>query len=147
MANDEFYTPKRVYEVIRDWAVERYSLEGREIVRPFFKGADYTRAIYPKGCVVIDNPPFSIGGEIIDFYLERGIDFFLLCQTQKGISLLRKREDKISFIASGARVKYDNQDNDIATSFITNLERDNLLYVACDLSEEIKCANTSIQEG
>ena len=147
MANDEFYTPKRVYEVIKDWAVERYSLEGREIIRPFFKGADYTRAIYPKGCIVIDNPPFSICGEIIDFYLGKGIDFFLLCQTQKGINLLRKREDKISFIASGARVKYDNQDNTIATSFITNLEKENLLHVACDLTEEIRCANTSIQEG
>ena len=97
--------------------------------------------------MVIDNPPFSIGSQIVDFYLEKGIDFFLFCQTQKGINLLNGREDKISFIASGARVKYDNQDNDIATSFITNLEKEQLLSVACDLSEEIKCANTSIQEG
>ena len=41
MANDEFYTPKRVYEVIKDWAVKRYGLEGREIMRPFYKGGDY----------------------------------------------------------------------------------------------------------
>ena len=147
MANDEFYTPKRVYEVIKNWAVKRYGLEGREIIRPFYKGGDYKRANYPKGCVVIDNPPFSIGAQIVDFYLEKGIDFFLFCQTQKGIDLLNAREDKISFIASGAKVKYDNQDNGIATSFITNLEKEQLLIVACDLSEEIKCANTNIQEG
>ena len=147
MANDEFYTPKMVYEVIKNWAVKRYGLEGREIIRPFYRGGDYKRANYPKGCVVIDNPPFSIGAQIVDFYLEKGIDFFLFCQTQKGIDLLNGREDKISFIASGARVKYDNQDNGIATSFITNLEKEQLLIVACDLSEEIKCANTSIQEG
>ena len=96
---------------------------------------------------MIDNPPFSIGAQIVDFYLEKGIDFFLFCQTQKGIDLLNAREDKISFIASGAKVKYDNQDNGIATSFITNLEKEQLLIVACDLSEEIKCANTNIQEG
>lgn len=147
MANDEFYTPKRVYEAVKNLAVKRYGLEGREIIRPFYKGGDYKRVNYPKGCVVIDNPPFSIGSQIVDFYLEKGIDFFLFCQTQKGLSLLNGREDKLSFIASGARVKYDNQDNDIATSFITNLEKVQLLSVACDLTEEIRCANTSIQEG
>lgn len=147
MANDEFYTPKRVYEVIKDWAVQRYGLEGREIIRPFYKGGDYKRVNYPEGCVVIDNPPFSIGSQIVDFYLEKGIDFFLFCQTQKGLNQLKGREGRISFIACGARIKYDNQEQAIGTSFITNLEMDNLLYVACDLTEEIKCVNTFTQKG
>lgn len=147
MANDEFYTPKRVYEVIKDWAVKRYGLEGREIIRPFYKGGDYKRANYPKGCVVIDNPPFSICSQIIDFYLEKGIDFFLLYQTTKGLNPLREREDKISFIACGASVAYENQDTKIGTSFLTNLEKENLLLVACDLTEEIRCANTYTQKG
>ena len=147
MANDEFYTPKRVYEVIKNWAVKRYGLEGREIIRPFYKGGDYKRANYPKGCVVIDNPPFSIGLQIVDFYLEKGIDFFLFCQTQKGITTLQRMENRLSLIVCGEKVKYDNQEQTISTSFITNLEKENLLYVACDLTEEIRCANTSIQEG
>lgn len=147
MANDEFYTPKRVYEVIKNWAVKRYGLEGREIIRPFYKGGDYKRANYPKGCVVIDNPPFSICGQIVDFYLEKGIDFFLLYQTTKGLNPLREREDKISFIACGASVAYENQDTKIGTSFLTNLEKENLLLVACDLTEEIRCANTYTQKG
>lgn len=147
MANDEFYTPKRVYEVIKNWAVKRYSLEGREIIRPFYKGGEYKRANYPKGCVVIDNPPFSIGLQIVDFYLEKGIDFFLFCQTQKGITTLQRMENRLSLIVCGEKVKYDNQEQTISTSFITNLEKENLLYVACDLTEEIRCANTSIQEG
>lgn len=147
MANDEFYTPKRVYEVIKDWAVKRYGLEGREIIRPFYKGGDYKRANYPKGCVVIDNPPFSICGQIVDFYLEKGIDFFLLYQTTKGLNPLKEREDKISFIACGASVAYENQDTKIGTSFLTNLEKENLLLVACDLTEEIRCANTYTQKG
>lgn len=96
---------------------------------------------------MIDNPPFSIGAQIVDFYLEKGIDFFLFCQTQKGINLLNGREDKISFIASGASVAYENQDTKIGTSFLTNLEKENLLLVACDLTEEIRCANTDTQKG
>nr|DAF26105.1 MAG TPA: adenine-specific methyltransferase [Caudoviricetes sp.] len=148
MANDEFYTPKRVYEVIKNWAVKRYGLEGREIIRPFYKGGgDYKRANYPKGCVVIDNPPFSIGAQIVDFYLEKGIDFFLFYQTQKGLSQLKGREGRISFIACGVSVAYENQDTKIGTSFLTNLEKENLLLVACDLTEEIRCANTYTQKG
>ena len=147
MANDEFYTPKRVYEVIKNWAVKRYCLEGREIMRPFYKGGDYKRVNYPEGCVVIDNPPFSIGSQIVDFYLEKGIDFFLFCQTQKGLTTLQRSEHRLSLIVCGERVKYDNQEEKIGTSFITNLEEENLLYVACNLTEEIRCVNTNIQEG
>lgn len=96
---------------------------------------------------MIDNPPFSICGQIVDFYLEQGIDFFLLYQTTKGLNPLREREDKISFIACGASVAYENQDTKIGTSFLTNLEKENLLLVACDLTEEIRCANTYTQKG
>ena len=49
MANDEFYTPKRVYEVIKNWAVKRYCLEGREIMRPFYKGGTTKGLIIRKG--------------------------------------------------------------------------------------------------
>ena len=57
---DDCYTPENVYEAVRDWAVQEYGLEVREIVRPFWPGGDYERFAYPDGCVVIDNPPFSI---------------------------------------------------------------------------------------
>ena len=32
---DDCYTPKNVYETVKTWAVEEYSLQGREVVRPF----------------------------------------------------------------------------------------------------------------
>lgn len=147
MANDEFYTPKRVYEVVKNWAAKRYGLEGREIIRPFYKGGDYKRVNYPEGCVVIDNPPFSICSQIIDFYLEKGIDFFLFYQTTKGLNPLKEREDKISLIACGGKIKYDNQEQTIGTSFLTNLEKENLLYVSCDLTEDIRCANSFTPKG
>ena len=96
---------------------------------------------------MIDNPPFSIGSQIVDFYLEKGIDFFLFCQTQTGLTTLQRSEHRLSLIVCGERVKYDNQEEKIGTSFITNLEEENLLYVACNLTEEIRCVNTNIQEG
>ena len=96
---------------------------------------------------MIDNPPFSIGSQIVDFYLEKGIDFFLFCQTQKGLTTLQRSEHRLSLIVCGERVKYDNQEEKIGTSFITNLEEENLLYVASNLTEEIRCVNTNIHEG
>lgn len=55
---DDCYTPKPVYDAVRDWVVARYGLEGRPIVRPFYPGGDYAAMQYPTGCVVIDNPRF-----------------------------------------------------------------------------------------
>lgn len=51
MANDEFYTPKRVYEAVKNWAVKRYDLEGREIIRPFYKGGTTKGLITQKGAL------------------------------------------------------------------------------------------------
>ena len=69
---DDCYTPPEVFEAVKRWAVARYGLEGREIVRPFYPGGDYERAEYPAGCVVIDNPPFSILAKITAFTCGRG---------------------------------------------------------------------------
>ena len=77
LTTDDCYTPPEVYEAVKDWAVKEYKLEDREIVRPFYPGGDYEHFNYIDGSVVIDNPPFSILSKIIDFYMERGIKFFL----------------------------------------------------------------------
>ena len=77
LTTDDCYTPDLVYTAIKDWAVKEYNLEGREIVRPFYPGGDYEAYEYPDGCVVIDNPPFSISAKIKDFYTGRKIDYFL----------------------------------------------------------------------
>ena len=75
---DDCYTPEPVYNTVRDWAITRYGLEGRQIIRPFYPGGDYAHASYPDGCVVIDNPPFSILAEIVDFYQSMHIPFSCL---------------------------------------------------------------------
>ena len=57
---DDCYTPSLVYEAVLCWAREHLKIEDRPVVRPFYPGGDYEHADYPPGCVVIDNPPFSI---------------------------------------------------------------------------------------
>lgn len=77
LTTDDCYTPENIYACVRDWAVDRYGLAGAEVVRPFFPGGDYEHYDYPEGCVVIDNPPFSILSNICRFYDKRGIRYFL----------------------------------------------------------------------
>ena len=74
---DDCYTPELVYDIVVQWVRENADIEGREIVRPFWPGGDYEAYEYPDGCVVIDNPPFSIFSKICRFFMARGIRFFL----------------------------------------------------------------------
>lgn len=74
---DDCYTPPEVYKVIKDWVCRRYGIDPEKIIRPFWPGADYQAMEYQGGCVVVDNPPFSILSKICEYYLDRGIPFFL----------------------------------------------------------------------
>lgn len=78
---DDCYTPPAIYEAVKDWAVKEYGIDPATIVRPFYPGGDYERFEYPEGCVVLDNPPFSILSKILRFYDERGIAYFLFAPT------------------------------------------------------------------
>ena len=133
LTTDDCFTPPAVYEVVKDWAVEHYGLQGRPIVRPFYPGGDFEHFNYPADCVVIDNPPFSIGAKIIDFYLERGIAFFLFAQNLTLFSTARGRANAV--IANG-KVTYENGAV-VSTSFLTSLG-DYLVETAPDLAERIK---------
>lgn len=63
---DDCYTPQPVYDAVLGWLRENADIEGREIVRPFWPGGDYEHYDYPDGCVVVDNPPFSIFTQVCD---------------------------------------------------------------------------------
>ena len=129
---DDCYTPGPVYEEIKDWAVERYGLQGREIVRPFWPGGDYEHFDYPEGCVVIDNPPFSILAKIEKNFLAWGIDFFLFAP---GLSIF-KPEPELHYVICDMNIVYQNGAN-VPMSFVTNLG-DCLMQTAPELSEKVK---------
>ena len=114
---DDCYTPDNVYEAVRSWAVDRYSLQGRKILRPFYPGGDYQNEDYPEGCCVIDNPPFSILSEIVRFYMERKISFFLFAPR---LTLFGIASGLCNYLPVEASVTYENGAR-VATSFVTNM--------------------------
>lgn len=123
---DDCYTPEAVYNAVRDWTVNEFGLEGREIVRPFWPGVDFETFDYPENCVVIDNPPFSIYSKILKFYTEEGIDFMLFGPTLT----LFKRYD-CCYIVTSETVTYANGAK-VNTSFVTSLDKVN--RIRCDRS-------------
>lgn len=121
---DDCFTPPEIYEFVKDWAVKRYDLEGREIVRPFYPGGDYEAFEYNEGAVVIDNPPFSLQTKITDFYLEKGIDFFLFAN---GMTVFTaKRERPVCAVIVNGVIEYENGAK-VNTSFLTNLDSNNVI--------------------
>lgn len=133
---DDCYTPDIVYQAVKDWAIARYSLEGAEIVRPFYPGGDYQSADYPIGCVVIDNPPFSILSEICRWYKERGIHFFLFAPT---LTLFSVASGTCNYLPCGVSVTYENGAN-VSTSFVSDLGGSKL-EIAPELYQAVKAAN------
>ena len=117
LTTDDCYTPQNIYEAIRDWAVEHYGLGNAQILRPFFPGGDYEHEDYPDGCVVIDNPPFSILSQICKFYMERGIRFFLFAPA---LTLFSIASGACNYLPMSCRITYENG-ADVRTSFVTNL--------------------------
>ena len=117
LTTDDVYTPDNVYRAVRDWAFEHYELEGSPVVRPFYPGADYRSADYPAGCVVIDNPPFSILSEICGWYEDHAIRYFLFAP---GLTLFSINSGRSRYLPVGASIEYTNGAS-IATSFVTNM--------------------------
>ena len=69
LTTDDCYTPQPIYEAVCEWVDKNITpLKGRQIIRPFFPGGDYEHYNFPEGCIVIDNPPFSISAKILRTY-------------------------------------------------------------------------------
>ena len=113
---DDCYTPENIYNVAKRWSLKKYKLGNPPVVRPFYPGGNYKKENYPKGCVVIDNPPFSIISEICEWYTENGIAYFLFAPT---LTLLGIMRGKANYVACGSGVVYENGAS-VNTSFVTN---------------------------
>ena len=117
---DDCYTPENIYNAVRDWVCNKYSVDKNKIVRPFYPGGDYQNFNYPADCVVVDNPPFSIYSQILRWYEAHNVRFFLFAPSLTLISCFSKTR-KTTFIATGVSVIYANGAN-VGTSFATDLD-------------------------
>ena len=136
---DDCYTPDIVYNAVADWVANEYGLNRKNFVRPFYPGGDYKNEKYPKGCVVVDNPPFSILSEILTHYKDRGVKFFLFAPHLTLFS--SSSSSSSSALATGVNITYENGAN-VNTSFLTNLEPEDVRARSCpSLYASVKTAN------
>lgn len=143
---DDCYTPPEIFEVVLDYACERYGIDRASIVRPFWPDGDYEREEYPDGCVVVDNPPFSILSKIIEFYMEHGIGFFLFAPTLTCLSQ-RKWATRINHIVCHSSITYENGAS-VNTSFVTNLDTDGTVAESNpELSDAINAKDEELQKA
>ena len=119
---DDCYTPPNVYAAIAGWVAREYQLRAADFVRPFYPGGDYRRFYYPDGCVVVDNPPFSLLAEIVAWYTRQGLRFFLFAPT---LTLFSSSSSSCAALPCGVQITYDNGAQ-VNTSFLTNLEPDDI---------------------
>ena len=135
---DDCYTPQIVYNAVSDWVTNEYNLNAECFIRPFFPGGDYKKVEYKNTDIVVDNPPFSILAEIVKFYTEKNIKFFLFAPTLVG---LIRYSDLCTAIACGVSITYENGAA-VNTSFVTNLENENIrIKTSPTLYETVKNAN------
>ena len=143
---DDCYTPDGIYEVVLDYVVKRFGIDRSKVVRPFYPGGDYERAAYPEGCAVVDNPPFSILSQIIAFYLDRGIPFFLFAPT---LTCLASRGTvmRCDHIVCHTSITYENGAS-VNTSFVTNMEKDGTVLESCpELADAINAKDEELQSA
>ena len=136
---DDCYTPPLVYDAVLEWARGHLDIGDRPVVRPFCPGGDYEHYDYPPGCVVIDNPPFSIFSSIVRFYTSRGISFLLFAPSLTSI------RPECTFIGVGSTVIYENGAS-VNTSFVTNMKPGIVCLSAPDLRRAVDQAVAATQK-
>lgn len=120
---DDCYTPEVVYNAVADWVANTYGLQKSRFKRPFYPGGDYQKDSYSPDDIVVDNPPFSIMAEILTWYLEHHVRFFLFAPHLTAMS--SSSSSKATVIGVGVGITYANG-AEVNTSFLTNLEPHNV---------------------
>lgn len=135
---DDCYTPPEIYELVKNWACREYEINPDCIVRPFWPGGNYESYDYPDGCVVLDNPPFSILSKICMFYLNRDIAFFLFAPSLTALAG-RNIVMRMNHIFCDTRIEYENGAI-VNTAFVTSFGGDTVIQTAPELGESINNA-------
>ena len=128
-----------MYDTVADYVSGRLGIPRKNFVRPFFPGSDFENFDYKDGCVVMDNPPFSIFSKTVKFYTEHKIPFFIF---GPHLTIFNAFNDETTAILCCAKVIYDNGAI-VSTSFMTNLPSDNAVEVLPELKYRIESAQES----
>lgn len=119
---DDCYTPPGVYDAVIEYVdKEVISLNGLNVVRPFYPGGDYQKDAqsYDDKTIVIDNPPFSIISKICKFYQENNIKFFLFCPGLTALNTIGAVQG-LTVVVAAKTLVYGNGAG-VNSAFVTNL--------------------------
>ena len=136
---DDCYTPDNIYEAVAGWVAKEYKVKRLQMVRPFYPGGDFEKYDYKPGDVVVDNPPFSILAKIYDFYIQKGVKFFLFAPSMTSLKSAATRE-LCAIYPQDCDILYENG-AEVPTAFVTNLQPGIITRTAKDLGAAIKEAN------
>lgn len=136
LTTDDCYTPPEVMDAVNGFVARRFGRDPATFVRPFFPGGDFENFDYPDGCVVVDNPPFSIYAKIVRHYLARGIDFFLFAPSLTAFVV----DADCCYFVTNADVVYENGAR-VKTSFATSLDRENRVVLDAELTRAVEEAS------
>ena len=143
LTTDDCYTPPAVYKVVADYVIDTYKVKESDFVRPFYPGGDYQKENYTKDSIVVDNPPFSIYDEIINFYIDNNIKFFLFGPM---LTLFRRKHKQLTYILVNCGIVYQNGAT-IKTAFATNLDNTGaFIKTSHELTKKINNVNNTIKE-
>ena len=137
---DDCFTPPEIMEVVNGYVADRWGLDPSTFARPFWPGGDYESFDYPEGCVVVDNPPFSCLAKIQEFYLGRGIRFFLFAPSLTCLG--NKICMEVDHIVCDSNITYENGAV-VRTGFVTNLDTEYVLEADPALGKAINDANAA----
>ena len=140
---DDCYTPPTIYEIIKNWACKEYGIDPDKIVRPFYPGGDYESFDYAPDAVVLDNPPFSILAQICEFYLERGIPFFLFAPSLTCLGQ-RRVVMRINHIICDCKIVYENGAV-VNTSFVTSYGGDVVAQSQPELTQLVNAESARLR--
>lgn len=138
---DDCYTPEAVYDAVADWVSKEYGAKRFDFVRPFYPNGDYQKYPYKPTDIVVDNPPFSIFSQIVGFYLENSIKFFLFAHNKtilSGIGNVEKNKDLTAIIGK-TDIIYTNGAK-VNTAFVTNMNGGVRIRTAPNLFKAIEVA-------
>ena len=135
---DDCYTPTNIYDAVVKFVENEYKVDKKDFIRPFYPGGDYRSYKYKKSDIVVDNPPFSIYSEIVNFYTENNIKFFLFAP---GLTFLSTKNKNATYIINMNGITYQNGAN-VCTNFVTNLDKNDVtIRTANELAKELKRIN------
>lgn len=122
--SDDTFTPPEAYDDFLECVHNLIDIDDSKIVRPFYPDGDYQKYSYKPDDIVVDNPPFSKLSEIVRFYEERNIKYFLMAPALTLFNIAHG--EATCYVVRNKDVIFDNGVK-IKIAYVTNMLKDKVV--------------------